>query len=164
MSVADAARARVARWRHWAVALAAVLAIVLGAPARARDPAELVAFARARALADIDGFIATLRGLAEDGRLPARFVTKAEAERRGWRPGRDLCEVAPGRALGGDRFANREGRLPADSGRLWREADLDFACGRRGPRRLVWSSDGLFFVTLDHYRTFVRVPPPRAPP
>ena len=35
---------------------------------------------------------------------------------------------------------------------------VDFACGRRGARRLVFSSDGLIFVTVDHYESFREVP------
>ena len=38
------------------------------------------------------------------------------------------------------------------------EADLDFACGKRNADRLVYSSDGLRFVTVDHYRSFHEVP------
>jgi guanyl-specific ribonuclease Sa len=44
------------------------------------------------------------------------------------------------------------------AGRHWQEADLDYACGRRGAKRLVFSSDGLIYVTLDHYQTFRQVP------
>ena len=41
---------------------------------------------------------------------------------------------------------------------VWYEADLDFNCGKRGARRLVWSSDGLIYVTTDHYQSFREVP------
>jgi guanyl-specific ribonuclease Sa len=60
--------------------------------------------------------------------------------------------------IGGDRFGNRERRLPEARGRSWREADIDSTCGRRGARRLVFSSDGLIEVTVDHYETFEEVP------
>jgi guanyl-specific ribonuclease Sa len=53
---------------------------------------------------------------------------------------------------------NREGRLPAAAGRRWTEADLDYGCGRRNAKRLVFSSDRLIFVTVDHYETFREVP------
>ena len=46
----------------------------------------------------------------------------------------------------------------AAPGRRFFEADLDYAGGSRGARRLVWSSDGLRWVTLDHYRSFREVP------
>ena len=42
--------------------------------------------------------------------------------------------------------------------RAYDEADLDAQCARRGAKRLLYSGDGLIFVTPDHYRTFLRVP------
>jgi hypothetical protein len=104
--------------------------------------------------AGVEAVVATVR---TNGRLPDHYITKREAEALGWRPGSDLCAVAPDRVIGGDRFHNREGLLPDAPGRRWFEADLDFACGRRGAKRLVFSSDGLIFVTLDHYESFVEV-------
>jgi hypothetical protein len=115
-------------------------------------------FAREVGIEDVAGFAETVASLREEGRLPPRYLTKEAARARGWRPGTDLCRVAPGKALGGDAFGNREKKLPAKAGRHWQEADLDYACGRRGAKRLVFSSDGLIFVTLDHYRTFRQVP------
>jgi ribonuclease T1 len=122
------------------------------------DQADLRAFGRGLGLRDLDGFVEAVTAIREDGRLPERWITKREAERLGWRPGRDLCEVADDVAIGGDRFGNREGRLPSRKGRRWTEADLDFACGRRGAKRLVFSNDRLIFVTVDHYDTFHEVP------
>jgi ribonuclease T1 len=145
---------------HFARLLRLLLVVLIAAPALARGPGEdLRQFARSAGLRDVDGFVATVGALRQDGRLPDRYVTKAEAARAGWRPGDDLCRAAPGKAIGGDRFGNRERRLPVADGRAWYEADLDFACGRRGARRLLWSSDGLIYVTTDHYQTFRRVPP-----
>jgi len=140
--------------------LLVVVAACLGGPAAARSPEEqrLAAFAAGIGLRDVEGFAETVMSLRRDGRLPARYVDKREAERLGWRPGDDLCRVARGRAIGGDRFGNFERMLPDRQGRTWREADLDFACGRRGARRLVFSSDGLVFVTTDHYQSFREVP------
>ena len=69
----------------------------------------------------------------------------------------NLCAVLPGKAIGGDRFSNREGQLPSAGGRVWREADINYQCGRRGADRLLYSSDGLIFVTRDHYKNFIRV-------
>jgi ribonuclease T1 len=139
------------------IAVALWLGSAPAAPAE-ESAARLAAFARELRLRDVDGFVETVRSLRMQGRLPARYVTKREAEALGWRPGEDLCRAAQGRTIGGDRFHNRERRLPDASGRTWREADLDFACGRRGARRLVFSSDGLIFVTLDHYESFREVP------
>ena len=58
----------------------------------------------------------------------------------------------------GDAFANREQRLPTRPGRHYYEADLDFACGKRNADRLIYSNDGLRFVTTDHYQSFHEVP------
>jgi hypothetical protein len=91
--------------------------------------------------------------------LPDKFITKNKARATGWKPGRDLWSVAglAGKSIGGDRFGNREKRLP-DGGRKWREADLDYKGGHRGAKRLLFSNDGLRLVTVDHYRSFVEVP------
>ena len=131
--------------------------MLLGARAAA-DESRLRAFAHEVGLTDVGGFVETIESLERTGRLPPRYAAKKEAEALGWKPGSDLCRVAPGRTIGGDRFGNREKRLPDAAGRRWYEADLDFACGRRGARRLVYSSDGLRFVTTDHYESFREVP------
>ncbi len=142
--------------RFLAVLVAALVALAL--PASAGE-ADWRRFAREMRLSDVDGFVETVRSVRETGRLPAtRYIDKNAAAKLGWRPGDDLCRVADGRAIGGDRFSNREGRLPAAPGRRWTEADLDFDCGRRNARRLVFSSDRLVYVTVDHYATFREVP------
>jgi len=97
------------------------------------------------------------------GRLPDCYLTKRDAEERGWRPGSDLWRGAPGAAIGGDTFGNREGRLPPRN--RYVEADLDYAGGRRGAARLVFARETkgrwLMWVTVDHYRSFKEVPAPR---
>lgn len=141
--------------RHLLRAL--LLLVVLAVPALA-DEAELRDFAARLGLRDVSGFVAAVTSIRVEGHLPERWITKDEAEDLGWWPGQDLCDSAPGSSIGGDRFGNRERLLPDRPGRRWREADLDFDCGRRGARRLVWSNDGLIYVTLDHYDSFVPVP------
>ncbi len=96
--------------------------------------------------------------LQQHQRLPDYYLTKKQAREQGWdaRNG-NLCSVLPGKAIGGDRFSNREGQLPTASRRIWREADINYQCGRRGADRLLYSSDGLIFVTRDHYKNFIRV-------
>ncbi|MBQ7902502.1 MAG: hypothetical protein IJ362_02105, partial [Oscillospiraceae bacterium] len=47
--------------------------------------------------------------------------------------------------------------LPSDDGRVWYEADLSFKNDYRGSDRIVFSNDGLIFVTYDHYKTFTEI-------
>jgi ribonuclease T1 len=98
--------------------------------------------------------------LTNNKKLPAKFVNKQEARTRGWKPGKNLWSVSAlrGSSIGGDWFRNLEGRLPDQK---WREADLDYKGGHRGGKRLVFSRDGVRFVTVDHYKTFTEVPPCR---
>lgn len=88
------------------------------------------------------------------GHLPDNYITKDEARNLGWTGG-SVEQVAPGCAIGGDRFGNREGILPAAQGRTYYECDID-TLGRssRGAKRLVFSDDGLIYYTEDHYETF----------
>ena len=88
-------------------------------------------------------------------KLPVYYIKKSEAREKGWEAAAgNLCEVLPGKAIGGDVFSNREGGLPVAEKRKWFEADLNYKCGRRNADRLLYSSDGLIYVTHDHYKTF----------
>lgn len=89
------------------------------------------------------------------GCLPDNFITKDEARAMGWKSG-SVERVAPGYAIGGDRFYNREGVLPNVSGREYTECDIDTNGGKsRGAKRIVFSNDGQVYYTEDHYVTFV---------
>lgn len=91
-------------------------------------------------------------------KLPANFITKAEAEKLGWISSKgNLDEVAPGKSIGGNRFGNYEGLLPSAKGRTWTECDINYKGGHRGAERLVFSNDGLIYYTKDHYETFEQV-------
>lgn len=91
----------------------------------------------------------------EHGKLPDYYITKREAKSQGWNPAEgNLCDVLPGRAIGGDVFTNRERSLPTEKGRVWYEADLNYDCGNRNSDRLLFSNDGLVYVTHNHYKTF----------
>ncbi len=93
--------------------------------------------------------------LNEFGELPPNFITKSEATELGWESSEgNLWEVAEGKSIGGDRFGNREGLLPAQSGREYYECDINYEGGYRGAERIVFSNDGLIFYTADHYETF----------
>ena len=92
--------------------------------------------------------------LQEYGHLPSNFITKREAQALGW-PGGSLEPYAPGKCIGGDRFGNYEGQLPAKKGRTWTECDINTLGKRsRGAERLLFSNDGLIYYTADHYETF----------
>ncbi|HEY4471193.1 MAG TPA: ribonuclease domain-containing protein [Stellaceae bacterium] len=123
----------------------------------AGDASAVAAFAERAGLRDVTGFVETVQSLRDSGRLPPRYATKDEARAQGWRGG-GLCAVWPGHVIGGDRFNNFGRQLPGAPGRVYREADLDADCRGRGPKRLIFSNDGLIFVTVDHYSTFMQVP------
>ncbi len=99
-----------------------------------------------------------VESVTETGRLPDKWITKKQAQELGWSPGVKLGKVAPGKSIGGDRFGNRERRLPVEKGRTYFEADLNYRGGKRGASRLIYSSDRLIFVTVDHYKTFESIP------
>ena len=88
------------------------------------------------------------------GHLPENFITKDEARELGWEGG-SVEKYAPGCAIGGDKFGNREGILPKEKGRQYYECDID-TNGRnsRGAKRIVFSNDGLIYYTDDHYESF----------
>lgn len=95
-----------------------------------------------------------VRYLAAYGCLPANYITKNEARELGWEGGTPEAYLE-GAAIGGDRFGNREGLLPAASGRSYTECDIDtLGKSSRGAKRLVFSNDGLYFYTDDHYESF----------
>ena len=93
--------------------------------------------------------------LFEHGKLPENFITKEEAQDLGWDSSRNyVSDVAPGKSIGGDRFGNYEGQLPKAKGRKFFECDANYTGGKRGPERIVYSSDGHVWYTKDHYGTF----------
>ncbi|WP_411681485.1 ribonuclease domain-containing protein [Clostridium thailandense] len=86
--------------------------------------------------------------------LPDNFITKDQATKLGWTPGKDLDKVAPGKSIGGDIFKNAEKSLPDAPKRVWRECDINYNGGKRGADRILYSNDGLIYSTSDHYKTF----------
>ena len=91
------------------------------------------------------------------GKLPKNFVTKNKARDEGWNGG-SVEDYIDGAAIGGDKFGNREGLLPKKSGRTYTECDIDTdGKDSRGAKRLVFSNDGLYFYTDDHYSSFTEL-------
>ena len=87
-------------------------------------------------------------------KLPENFITKNDARELGWEGG-SVEKYAPGYAIGGDTFGNREGLLPKASGRVYYECDIDTnGANSRGAKRIVFSNDGLIYYTDDHYESF----------
>jgi len=106
----------------------------------------------------LTGFKEVAAYLRGHGELPDNFITKKEAEKLGWVASEgNLHLVAPGKSIGGDRFGNREGLLPKAKNRSWFEADINYKKGSRGADRIVYSNDGLIYMTTDHYRTFKEI-------
>ena len=90
-------------------------------------------------------------------KLPKNYITKKEARKLGWRGG-SLEPYAPGKTIGGDRFGNREKKLPDDKGRKYYECDIDtFGARKRGAKRIIYSNDGLIYYTGNHYTSFEKM-------
>lgn len=88
------------------------------------------------------------------GELPSNYMTKKEAQKLGWEGG-SLEPFAPGMCIGGDYFGNYEGLLPEKKGREYHECDIDtLGAKSRGPKRIIFSNDGLIYYTGDHYESF----------
>ncbi len=91
------------------------------------------------------------------GRLPNYYITKATAEKLGWKPGKNLKHFAPGKMIGGDVYNNKKNILPIKNGRIWYECDVDYEIGKRNSKRLFYSNDGLMFYSYNHGTSFVWV-------
>lgn len=92
------------------------------------------------------------------GHLPEYYIDKEEAEELGWiQWAGNLHEIAPGKMIFGGVYRNENGHLPSAAGRIWYEADIDYSWGWRGSKRILFSNDGLMFVSYDHYHTFVEI-------
>ena len=88
------------------------------------------------------------------GCLPENYITKDEARALGWEGGTPE-RFLEGSAIGGDAFGNREGVLPEGS---YTECDLNTdGQSSRGAERLVFSDDGRYYHTEDHYESFTQV-------
>ncbi|WP_212633173.1 ribonuclease domain-containing protein [Pseudomonas panipatensis] len=95
--------------------------------------------------------------LRATGQLPANYVNKAQAAQQGWQPGKALNNSVPGGQIGGDIFHNTTNILPLSSGRTWFEADIGLnstiSRSNQPGTRLLYSNDGLLYITTDHYKT-----------
>jgi RHS repeat-associated protein len=103
-----------------------------------------------------------VESLGQTGGLPPEYMTKVQAEAAGWQPGKALGNKIPGGQLGGDIFENSTGILPGADGRVWHEADLGInpmmTRAKQPGWRLLYSNDGLTYVTSDHYESVYQLP------
>jgi guanyl-specific ribonuclease Sa len=89
----------------------------------------------------------------QNHRLPDYYITKNEARKLGWNASKgNLCEALPGRAIGGDKFGNRENQLP--QGEKYYEADVNYSCGNRNADRIIFTRNGDIYLTKNHYKSF----------
>ena len=89
--------------------------------------------------------------------LPKYYITEDELVALGWKWGKSPAKFAPGKMATMGIYQNKNHHLPQIPGRIWYEADINYYSGRRNGHRLLWSNDGLLFVTYDHYETFLEI-------
>ena len=100
----------------------------------------------------VDMYLMTYR------KLPNYYVTKEAAKSAGWVSWKgNLDDVLPATLIGGNIYRNRDGKLPQATGRVWYEADINYDGGFRSRHRILYSNDGLIFVSYDHYQTFYEI-------
>lgn len=104
-----------------------------------------------------DGLQGADFSLKHTGKLPNYYVSETYLNSLGWRKGDRPSKYAPGKMVGGSIYDNDDKKLPDKPGRVWYEADINYTQGRRNLHRVLWSSDGLIFVTYDHYETFYEI-------
>lgn len=98
--------------------------------------------------------------LMKFGHLPSYYINESEANNLGWVAAYgNLSTVAPGKMVTMGEYENRNAHLPYAEGRVWYEADINYKSGWRNRERVLYSNDGLIFVTYDHYQTFVEIVP-----
>ena len=96
--------------------------------------------------------------LKNNKHLPSYYISKQDARNLGWKPQLgNLSQVAPEKMIFKGLYRNSNGHLPVKTGRIWYEADINYTDGFRGTGRILFSNDGLIFVTYDHYMTFCEI-------
>ncbi len=90
--------------------------------------------------------------------LPDYYISRSDAKKNGWSPKKgNLKESCPGKLIFGGEYYNSNKHLPSAAGRVWYEVDINYNGGYRNTQRIVYSNDGLIFVTYDHYVTFYEI-------
>ncbi len=91
------------------------------------------------------------------GRLPEYYIAYEDIEALRWRRGKAPARYAPSKMITMGEYGNHNGHLPEAANRSWYEADINYYNGKRNSQRILWSNDGLIFVTYDHYHTFIEI-------
>ena len=91
------------------------------------------------------------------GVLPSYYIHIEDLYVLGWSKSKAPAKYAPDQMVYGGIYRNDEGLLPDAPGRIWFEADLNYYSGKRNGHRVLWSNDGLMFVTYNHYESFMEV-------
>lgn len=95
--------------------------------------------------------------LMYEGILPDYYISWEDILALGWKEGKWPSNFAPGKMITHGTYQNRNEHLPQSPGRIWYEADINYKTGKRNTQRVLWSNDGLIFVTYDHYETFYEI-------
>ncbi|MBO5454753.1 MAG: phage head morphogenesis protein [Clostridia bacterium] len=90
-------------------------------------------------------------------KLPDYYISINDAMVVGWKRKKTLNYFCPGKMMFGGTYKNKNKHLPESPGRIWYEADINYTSGKRNTSRIVFSNDGLIFVTYDHYHTFYEI-------
>ena len=107
--------------------------------------------------ATVDGTSGADWHIKNVNKLPDNYITKEELKSFHWKRGKAPSNYAPGKIVGGNIYKNDDLHLPHEMKRIWYEADINYVQGKRNSQRLVYSDDGLIFVTYNHYQTFYEI-------
>lgn len=118
-----------------------------------------------RVMKTIEAGTATIHGengadwtLKNEGKLHDYYLTSTDAKANGWIPETANLSIAcPDKMIFGGEYKNRNSHLPSKDGRIWYEADINHRFGYRNNQRVVYSNDGLIFVTYDNYQIFSKI-------
>ena len=116
------------------------------------------------AMQSIKAGTATIKGnngadwyLKNEAKLPDYYIDSDTAYQSGWAPGKWPSNFVPSKTIYNGIYKNKNRHLPHKENRIWYEADINYKTGKRNNQRVVWSNDGLVFVTYDHYETFYEI-------
>ena len=94
--------------------------------------------------------------LKNKNKLPDYYIDSDTAFQSGWKPSK-WPNFVPGKTMSNGIYKNKNRHLPHKENRVWYEADINYKTGKRNDQRIVWSNDGLIFVSFDHYETFYEI-------